>query len=85
MTRKRLRLDFLEHPSGTGWTVFLNGSPVGDQFGTVGEVLAFAQSLHAAAQYAGQDGPRLEAEGGILESGDERTVVPRSRDLEAGF
>ena len=77
MRRKRLRLDFVEHPSGIGWSVFLNGSPIRDQFGTVSEIVAFADALRTPARYAGSDVSRVEAEGGHLVCGDERVVAPR--------
>jgi len=66
MTAKRLRLDFVEDPVCTGWLVALNGRRLGDRFGTLGEVLAFAESLGTPARYGGLDPLRVEREGGVV-------------------
>jgi hypothetical protein len=71
---RSLRLDFIEHPAGTGYMVALNGLPIGDRFGQVGEVLAFARALGTPAHYSGTDPSRVVAEGGRLQAGDEGFV-----------
>ena len=64
MTRERLRLDFTDHPTGSGWAVILNGCPLADQFRDVGEVLELAEGLGVPARYAGLNPAQIEAEGG---------------------
>jgi hypothetical protein len=77
MRLKRRRLDFLEHRSGIGWIAFLNGSPLCDQFATIGEIVTFAQLLRTPARYAGTDVSRVEAEGWYVVADEEREVMPR--------
>jgi hypothetical protein len=55
MKRKRIRVDFIEHPSGSGYVVAVNGRRVGDRFAHSSEVTAFAKALGAVPQYAGTD------------------------------
>lgn len=50
---KRVRVDYIEHPSGAGYVVALNGRRVGDRFADPREVAAFAKALGALAEYAG--------------------------------
>ena len=52
MTRK-VRVDFIEHPSGAGYFVALNGRRVSDRFTDSREVAAFAKALGTTAEYAG--------------------------------
>ncbi len=52
MTR-RVRVDYIEHPSGSGYVVALNGRRVGDVFTNPREVKAFAKALGTIAEYAG--------------------------------
>lgn len=77
MTQKRLRLDFTDHPAGTGWKVTLNGCPVADQFRDVPEVLELAESLGVSARYAGLNPARIEAEGGVIHDPMESVVGRR--------
>jgi hypothetical protein len=79
MTRERLRLDFTDHPTGSGWAVILNGCPLADQFRDVGEVLELAEGLGVPARYAGLNPAQIEAEGGVVHDPSE-SVVERRKD-----
>jgi hypothetical protein len=68
------RFDFLENPSGGGYVVVINGRRVNDVFSTLGEVLAFAQTLGTPARFSGRDIGRVTAEGGRIQAGDENIV-----------
>jgi hypothetical protein len=57
MKGKRIRVDFIEHPSGAGYVVTVNGRRVGDLFAQSSEVTAFANALGSVAQYAGTGRP----------------------------
>ena len=56
MRRRRIRVDFIEHPSEGGYVVTLNGRLVGDRFANRREVRAFARALGAVPEYAGTGG-----------------------------
>ena len=79
MTQERLRLDFTDHPTGSGWAVILNGCPLADQFRDVGEVLELAERLGVPARYAGLNPAQIEAEGGVVHDPSE-SVVARRKD-----
>jgi hypothetical protein len=72
---RSVRLDFTDQPAGTGYMVTLNGRPLGDRFGHLGEVLAFARALGTPARYSGTDPSRVVAEGGQVQAGDEGFVL----------
>jgi hypothetical protein len=57
MKRKRIRVDFIEHPSEGCYVVTVNGRLVGDRFANRREVKAFAKALGTVAMYAGTAGP----------------------------
>lgn len=71
---KPLRLDFTDHPSGSGYLAVLNGRVVGDSFATLQELLAFARCLRTPARYAGSRLDRVITEGGQLRAGDEGVI-----------
>lgn len=50
---RKVRVDFIEHPSGAGYVVVVNGRRVDDRFADPHEVAAFARALGATAQYSG--------------------------------
>jgi hypothetical protein len=70
-----MRLDFIEHPSETGYMVVLNGRPIPERFAHVREVLALAQAMGTSARYSGKDVSRIVAEGGRLQADEENVVL----------
>lgn len=71
---QRVRVDFVDHPSGVGHVVVVNGRPVADRFATVTEVVAFARSLKTLASYSGVNRDRVLAEGGQFIDSEENWV-----------
>ncbi len=72
---KPLRLDFTDHPSGSGYLAALNGRLIGDSFATLQELLGFARCLGTPARYAGSRLDRVLKEGGQLLAGDESVII----------
>lgn len=70
---RKVRLDFIEHPSGAGFVVALNGRPIGDRFADPSEVAVFAADLGIAPNYAGtgrsEEGTTPSESGGSGEHG----------------
>ena len=56
--KRKVRVDFIEDPSGAGYVVALNGRRVGDRFATPREVAAFAKALGTVPTYSGTGNAR---------------------------
>jgi hypothetical protein len=71
---RSIRLDFIDHPSGTGYVAAVNGRRIDTPLSRLSEVLALARTLGTTARYSGIDPGRVSDEGGLFQGGDENFV-----------